>query len=157
RAPSNCWLVSQRFVHDPDRWGQRHRDGSRPSRTRAPRVSSRGSTPNFLAAVRRTPMRWNFLKKCWPLPIREALRPSRRKVQPAKPRVRLWLEELESRAVPTTITRTSASIYYNDLKLSQKLTSEYASYQITNNDGVDHANVWVTIGNFTSADGSAPL
>ena len=63
-------------------------------------------------------MQWNFLKKCWPLPIREALRPRRRKAQPARPRTRLWLEELESRTVPTTITRTSASIFYNDLSPS---------------------------------------
>ena len=93
-------------------------------------------------------MTWSFLKKYWPLPIRKAHRPRRRKPQP---RARLWLEELESRTVPTTITRTSASIFYNDLP---SLTSAYASYQITNTDGVNYADVWATIGKFTAASGS---
>jgi hypothetical protein len=69
---------------------------------------------------------------------------------------RLRLEELESRTVPTTITRTSAPIFYNDLQPpagATPFTSAYASYQITNNDGVNYANVWVTIGNFTAASG----
>jgi uncharacterized repeat protein (TIGR01451 family) len=61
------------------------------------------------------------------------------------------LEQLESRTVPTTITRTSAPIFYNDFASS--LTSAYASYQITNTDGVNYADVWATIGNFTSAGG----
>jgi hypothetical protein len=65
---------------------------------------------------------------------------------------KLWLEQLESRIVPTTITRTSSSIFYNDL--GGNLTSEYASYKITNNDGVSYADVWATIGNFTAASGS---
>jgi uncharacterized repeat protein (TIGR01451 family) len=63
------------------------------------------------------------------------------------------LEELESRTVPTTITRTSGSIFYNDLK--NGLTSAYAAYQITNNDGVNYPDVQVTIGNFTAASGSS--
>ncbi len=46
-------------------------------------------------------MKWNFLKKCWLLPGREAHPPPWRKSQPAKPRVRLWLEDLESRLAPT--------------------------------------------------------
>jgi uncharacterized repeat protein (TIGR01451 family) len=98
-------------------------------------------------------MKWNFLKKCWPFPIRKAHRPRRRKSQPAKLRARLWLEELESRTVPSTITRTSGSIFHNDLSVSPTLTSAYASYQITNTDGVDYPDVWVTIGNFTAASG----
>src|SRR5262249_53287803 len=73
------------------------------------------------------------------------------KAPPAKPRVRLWFEELESRTVPTTITRTSASIFYNDL--ANNLTSAYASYQIINTDGVNYADVWAAIGNFTAASG----
>src|SRR5262245_6190914 len=100
-------------------------------------------------------MKLNFLKKCWPLPIREAHRPRRRKSPPAKPRARLWLEELESRTVPTTITRTSAPIFFNDFSPSSgaPLTSAYASYQITNTDGVNYPDVWATIGNFTAASG----
>src|SRR5262245_48982567 len=100
-------------------------------------------------------MKLNFLKKCWPLPIREAHRPRRRKSPPAKPRARLWLEELESRTVPTTITRTSAPIFFNDFSPSSgaPLTSAYASYQITNTDGVNYPDVWVSIGNFTAASG----
>src|SRR6516164_8392326 len=101
-------------------------------------------------------MKWIFLKKRRPLPIREAHRPRRRKSLPAKPRARLWLEELEPRTVPTTITRTSAPNFYNDLTPpagATPFTSEYASYQITNTDGVDYADVWVTIGNFTAASG----
>ena len=100
-------------------------------------------------------MKWNFLKKCWPLPSREAHCPRQRKSQPAKPRARLWLEELESRTVPTTTTRTSAAIFYNDFSPSSGpgLTSEYAAYQITNTDGVNYADVWATIGNFTAASG----
>jgi hypothetical protein len=66
----------------------------------------------------------------------------------------LWLEELEPRTVPTTITRTSASIFYNDFSAAgAPLTSAYAAYQITNTDGVNYADVWATIGNFTSASG----
>ena len=100
-------------------------------------------------------MKWTFLKKYWPLPILEAHRPRRRKLQPAKPRARLWLEELESRTVPTTITRTSAAIFYNDFSPSHgsPLTSAYAAYQVTNTDGVNYADVWATIGNFTAASG----
>jgi hypothetical protein len=98
-------------------------------------------------------MKWNFLKRCWPFPIREAHRPRRRKSQPAKPRVQLWLEELESRTVPTTITRTSASIFYNDFGVNPALTSHYVAYQITNTDGVNYADVWATIGNFTATVG----
>src|SRR5262245_24407982 len=100
-------------------------------------------------------MKWTFLKKCWPFPIREAHRPRRRKSPPAKPRGQLWLEELESRTVPTTITRTSTPIFYNDFTPSSgaTLTSAYASYQITNTDGVNYADVWVSIGNFTAASG----
>ena len=69
--------------------------------------------------------------------------------------MRLRLEELESRIVPTTITRTSAAIFYNDFAPSSgaPLNSAYAAYQITNTDGVNHADVWATIGNFTSASG----
>ncbi len=49
-------------------------------------------------------MKWNYLKKCWPFPIREARRPLRRKSQPAKRRARLCLEELESRTMPSIVT-----------------------------------------------------
>src|SRR5262245_45739047 len=98
-------------------------------------------------------MKWNFLKKCWPRPIREAHRPRRRKSQPMKPRARLWLEQLESRTVPTTITRTSAPIFFNDLSSNPALNSAYTAYQITNNDGVNYPDVWATIGNFTAASG----
>ena len=59
-------------------------------------------------------MQWNFLKKCWLFPIRDASR-RLRKSPPARPHTRLCLEQLESRTVPTTITPTSASIFYNDL------------------------------------------
>ena len=96
-------------------------------------------------------MPWNFLKKSWLFPIRDALRRRRRKSPPARPHARLCLDQLESRTVPTTITGTSASIFYNDLR--NNLTSAYASYQITNTDGVNYADVWATIGNFTSASG----
>src|SRR5262245_35201833 len=96
-------------------------------------------------------MQWNFLKKSWLFPIRDALR-RRRESPQARPHARLCLEQLESRTVPTTITRTSASIFYNDLP--NNLTSAYASYQITNTDGVNHPDVWATIGNFTAASGS---
>src|SRR5262249_4213168 len=96
-------------------------------------------------------MRWSLLKKCWPFSIREAHGPRQRKAQPARPRARLGVEELESRTVPTTITRTSAPIFYNDL--SNNLTSAYAAYQITNNDGVNYPDVWATISNFTAAIG----
>src|SRR5262245_35256719 len=100
-------------------------------------------------------MMWNFLKRCWPLPIREAHRPRRRKSQPAKLPARLWLETLESRTVPTTITRTSGPIFYNDFTPTSgaALNSTYVSYQITNNDGVNYADVWATIGNFNAASG----
>src|SRR5262245_36773936 len=67
------------------------------------------------------------------------------------PRFRPALEPLEDRTVPTTITRTSGSIFYNDLP--NNLTSAYAAYQITNNDGVDYPDVWARIGNFTAASG----
>jgi hypothetical protein len=98
-------------------------------------------------------MKWDILKKCWPLPIRETHRP-RRCDRSRRSRARLWLEELEPRTVPTTITRTSASIFYNDFSASgAPLTSAYAAYQITNTDGVNYADVWATIGNFTSGSG----
>src|SRR5260370_10414955 len=98
---------------------------------------------------------WAFLKKYRPSPIRAAHCRRRRKSQPAKPRARLGLEELESRTVPTTITRTSAAIFYNDFAptAGAPLTSAYAAYQITNTDGVNYADVWATIGNFTAASG----
>jgi hypothetical protein len=94
-------------------------------------------------------MRWNFLKKCWP--SRSAKRSGRAgRNRRRRRRARLWLEELESRTVPTTITRTSAPIFYNDLRSSGSPdTSVYAAYQITNNDGVNYADVWATIGNFS--------
>src|SRR5262249_8144072 len=104
------------------------------------------------AGPRGTPMQWNFLKKSWLFPIRDALRRCRRKSPPARPHARLCLEQLEIRTVPTTITPTSASVFYNDLP--GNLTSAYASYQITNTDGVNHPDVWATIGNFTAASGS---
>src|SRR5262249_33504511 len=91
------------------------------------------------------------LKKCWLFPTTEAPWRGRRRSPPAKASVRLCLEQLESRTVPTTITRTSPSIFYNDL--TNNLTSAYASYQITNTDGVDYPDVWVSIGNFTAASG----
>src|SRR5262245_5375454 len=98
-------------------------------------------------------MKWSFLEKCSPFPIRESHRSRRRKSQPAVLRARLCLEELESRTGPTTITRTSTPIFYNNLGVSPALNSAYASYRITNNDGVNYADVWATIGNFTSASG----
>jgi hypothetical protein len=97
-------------------------------------------------------MLWNFLKKSWLFPIHDAPRRRRRKAPPARPRAQLSVEQLESRMVPTTITRTSASIFSNDLP--SNLTSAYASYQITNTDGVNYPDVWVSIGNFTAASGS---
>src|SRR5262245_3547914 len=81
-------------------------------------------------------------------------RPTDRK--PTGPPAPRWrLEELESRTVPTTITRTSTPIFYNNFAPSSgpALTSEYAAYQITNTDGVNYADVWATIGNFTAASG----
>jgi hypothetical protein len=87
----------------------------------------------------------------WLFPSREAQRPRAPKAHAAKPRVRLRLEEFETRTVPTTITRTSASIFYNDLP--NNLTSAYAAYQITNTDGVNYSDVWATIGNFAAASG----
>src|SRR5262249_56152557 len=80
----------------------------------------------------------------------------RRRSERARPRVRLWLEQLESRTVPTTITRTSGPIFYNDFAPTSgpALNSAYVSYQITNTDGVNYADVWATIGNFTAASGS---
>src|SRR5262245_11418547 len=105
-------------------------------------ASAMGTRPFLSEAT----MRWN------PFCSRRPARSSRPLV---KPRARLWLEELESRTVPTTITRTSAPIFFNDFTPTSgpPLTSEYASYQITNNDGVDYADVWVTIGNFSAASG----
>src|SRR5262245_54286162 len=105
-------------------------------------ASAMGTRPFLSEAT----MRWN------PFCSRRPARSSRPLV---KPRARLWLEELESRTVPTTITRTSAPIFFNDFTPTSgpPLTSEYASYQITNTDGVDYADVWVTIGNFTAASG----
>ena len=97
-------------------------------------------------------MPWNFLKKSWLFPIHDAPRRRRRKSPPARPHARLCLEQLETRTVPTTITPTSASIFYNDLP--HNLTSAYASYQITNTDGVNYADVWASIGNFTAASGA---
>jgi hypothetical protein len=97
-------------------------------------------------------MQWNFLKKSWLSPIHNAPRRRRQKAPPARPHSRLCLEQLETRTVPTTITGTSASIFYNDLP--HNLTSAYASYRITNTDGVNYADVWATIGNFTAASGS---
>src|SRR5262249_11695732 len=80
----------------------------------------------------------------------------RREGQPAKPCVRLWLERLESRTVPTTITRTSASIFYNDFSPSSgaPLTSAHAAYPITHTDAVHYPHVSATIGKFTAASGS---
>ena len=102
-------------------------------------------------------MRWNFLKRCWPLPTREARRSRRRKAPPPKPRVRLWRVELEARTVPTTITRTSGSIFSNDPVTSGNQltapTSSYVSYQITNTAGVNYADVWATSGDFTGVIG----
>ena len=95
-------------------------------------------------------MQWNFLKNSWLFPIHDASR-RRRKSPPARQHAPLCLEQLESRTVPTTITPTSASIFYNDL--SHNLTSAYASYQITNTDGVNYPDVWVSIDNFTAARG----
>src|SRR5262245_19814526 len=100
----------------------------------------------------------NLLGKWLALPIREAHRPRRRRSQPARPRARLWLEQLESRTVPTTITRTSGPVFFNDPTTSGNqpfpLTSHSVSYQITNTDGVNYADVWATIGNFTAAMGT---
>ena len=70
-------------------------------------------------------MQWNFLKNSWLDPIHAAPR-RRRKSPPARQHAPLCLEQLESRTVPTTITGTSASIFYNDLP--KNLTSAYASY-----------------------------
>src|SRR5262249_55245715 len=115
-----------------------------------------GNAPRYfdarpLPVASLTPMKRNFLKKCRPLNICEAHAPRPQKSQPANRRVRLWLEELESRTVPTTIARTSTPIFYNDFAPSSgpSLTSEYAAYQITNTDGVNYADVWATIGDFT--------
>jgi len=60
--------------------------------------------------------------------------------------VRPQLIDLEARLVPAIITRTSSSVFFNDLK--NDLTSAYASYQITNDDGRDYDNVWATVGDF---------
>src|SRR5262249_14366694 len=57
---------------------------------------------------RRTPMKWNFLKTCRPLPIREALRTRRRQSQRPMPRIRLWLERIEDRTTPHVVDLTSA-------------------------------------------------
>lgn len=76
--------------------------------------------------------------------------------KPSKRGVQLSLDALESRLVPTTITRTSAPIFYNDLNPPSNatpLTSNYVSYQIHNDDGVDYADVWVTVGDFKAASG----
>ena len=96
-------------------------------------------------------MKWNILKKCWPLSISEAHGRRWRKSPPARPRVRLHLEELEPRTVPTTITRTSASVFYFDPSPTSgpPLTNAYAAYHITNTDGVNYPDVWATIGNFS--------
>jgi uncharacterized repeat protein (TIGR01451 family) len=53
-------------------------------------------------------MNWNPLKKCWLFPILKAHRPRRRKSLPARPRVRLRLEELEDRTVPTVLDLTGS-------------------------------------------------
>jgi uncharacterized repeat protein (TIGR01451 family) len=83
-------------------------------------------------------------------------RPSRAVKKSPSYRLPLRLEQLESRTVPTiTITRTSTPVFYNDFTPSSgpPLTSAYASYQITNNNGVNYTDVWATIDNFTSASG----
>src|SRR5262249_42034554 len=56
----------------------------------------------------------------------------------------------------TTIVRTSAPVFYIDPDNNQgpPLTSAYASYRITNTDGVNYADVWASIGNFTAASGT---
>jgi hypothetical protein len=65
-------------------------------------------------------MMWNFLKKCWPLPIHGALQPHRwfqsptrrtyRRCEAIRPqRTRLLLEELEDRTVPTVLDLTGST------------------------------------------------
>jgi uncharacterized repeat protein (TIGR01451 family) len=100
-------------------------------------------------------MKWTYLKKLWPGMTREALRARRRKSPAPQPRARLRLEELESRTVPTTITRTSTPIFYTNFspRAGPALTSAYAAYQITNTDGVNYVDTWATIGDFTAASG----
>src|SRR5262249_13412215 len=112
--------------------------------------------------TRDSPMRWPHLFH-W-LPSRTARRRRRTPTPPPLPRWRFVvprLEQLESRTVPTTITSTSGSVFYNDPTTSGNqptaLTSAYVSYQITNNDGVNHPDVWATIGNFTAASGPTVL
>jgi len=86
----------------------------------------------------------------------KASRMSRCQNQPRR-RAQLNLDTLESRLVPTTITRTSTPIFFNDLtppSHGTPLTSAYASYQITNDDGIDYGDLWVTIGDFRSDKGT---
>jgi hypothetical protein len=68
-------------------------------------------------------MRWNLFKR-----QHGAHHPVAARSPWKRPYVMLCLEQLESRIVPVTITRTSAPIFYNDFGVSPALTSAYASY-----------------------------
>lgn len=48
-----------------------------------------------------------------------------------------------------TVARTSAADFFINNTPTPALVSAYASYLITNNDGVTHNNIWVKIGSFT--------
>src|SRR5262249_5532439 len=90
----------------------------------------------------------NWFASRWFAPGR---RPPRAVKKSPIDRLPLRLEQLESRTVPTTITRTSSDIFYANFASDSgpALTSHYVAYQIRNTDGVDYPDVWATIGNFT--------
>src|SRR5262249_23295283 len=54
-----------------------------------------------LALAKWKPMKWSFLKNCWPLSHREARGSRWPKLRAARPRAPLLLEELEGRVAPS--------------------------------------------------------
>jgi|GEM_PF-2652908 len=99
--------------------------------------------------------KWNPLNL-----LKKAVNKGRVSKSASASKVRLSLDSLESRLVPTTIVRTSAPVFYNDLTPpahATALTSNYVSYQITNNDGVDYGDVWVSVGDFKAASGAVAV
>ena len=141
-CPTEC--ATRRWVSLPDRF-----------RESAPEVP-RGVLPQVLLGLERimspafsvgTPVKSWFTSR-WFAPGR---RPPRAVKKSPIYRLPLRLEQLETRTVPTTITRTSAPIFYTSFAPSSgpALTSHYVAYQITNTDGVNYPDVWATIGNFS--------
>jgi uncharacterized repeat protein (TIGR01451 family) len=47
-----------------------------------------------------------------------------------------------------TITRTSSPIFYVDTSITPSLHGMYVAYQVSNNDGINYADLWVRIDSF---------